>query len=435
MPGSAFPIEEYLGSLDSTGVLASLRSLKPRVAALSLLSISMAAAVLPSPLRAAQESVATALESSPEFRLLTEGWALTPQDVAVLERRVTENSDGSDARKLLISYYFQHAQREPRLRHIHWMIENDPGSDIFDFRGALVPVHESPLGGLEAFQRVRELWLEQVRKHPQRPRVFANAARMLWQGDPERAAEFWRRALSLEPNKRQWTFRLARLHAVVLQTDGRMNPRTAWSAERKALADRFLAELRTSNDALLVGQVGEILTPPVDLPPELRKIRGMQVWPPRVFGMTELAEELLQRARKLQPNEPRWERSLERLGQARREMAAVDDGDGESVGPEPGRAVPDRIDKPRLLKRVAPKYPPLASQARLQGSVWLTLSIGRDGRVEGSQVVSGHPLLIGAARDAVSQWRFEPVFDDSGQRIETTTDVRVSFHLLDPAQP
>ena len=111
-------------------------------------------------------------------------------------------------------------------------------------------------------------------------------------------------------------------------------------------------------------------------------------------------------------------------------MEAADVGAVESTGPEPGRAVPDRIDQPRLLKHVAPKYPPLARQARLQDSVWLTLSIGRDGRVKGSQVVSGHPLLIGPAREAVSQWRFEPVFDDSGQRIETTTDVQVSFQLL-----
>ena len=429
MPGSAFPIEEYRESLDLREVFASLRSLKPRVAALSLLWISMAAAALPSPLRAAEESVAAALEGSPEYRLLTEGWALTPQDVDVLERRLNENPGDSDARKLLISYYFQHAQREPRLRHICWMIENDPGSDIFDFRGAVIPAYESPLGGPEDFQRVGELWLEQVRKHPQSSRVHANAARMLQEDDPERAAEFWHRALSLEPDKRQWTFLLARLHAFVLQTDGRIHPTTAWSAERKAFADRFVAELRTSNNALLVGQVAEILTPPVGLPPELRKIRGRsQVWPPRLFGMMELAEELLQRARELQPNEPRWERSLERLDQARREMAAATT--GPSSRPAPNRAVPDRIDEPRLLKHVAPKYPPLARQARLQGSVWLTLSIGRDGRVKGSQVVSGHPLLMGAAREAVSQWRFEPVFDDSGQRTETTTDVQVSFQLL-----
>ena len=430
MPGPAFPIKCHRESLDLREVLASLRSLKPRVAALSLLWISMAAAALPSSLRAAEKSVSGDLERSPEFRLLTEGWALTPQDVDVLERRVAENPDDLDARKLLISYYFQHARRKPRLRHICWMIENDPGSDIFDFRGAGIPAYESPLGGPDDFQRVRELWLEQARKHTQNPRVFANAARMLWQDDPERAAEFWRRALTLEPNKRRWTFLLARLHAFVLQTDGRMHPTTAWSAERKALADRFVAELRTSNNALLVGQVAEILTPPVDLPPELRKIRGKQVWPPRLFGMMELAEELLQRARELQPDEPRWERSLERLDQARLEMTAADDGSVEPAGPEPDRAVPDRNDQPRLLKRVAPKYPPLASQARLQGSVWLTLSIDRDGRVKGSQVVSGHPLLIGAAREAVSQWRFEPVFDDSGQRTETTTDVQVSFQLL-----
>ena len=177
---------------------------------------------------------------------------MTPQDVDVLERRLTENPGDSDARKLLISYYFQHAQREPRLRHICWMIENDPGSDIFDFRGAVIPAYESPLGGPEDFQRV--FGLNRCGSTLRVPGYTQTPPGCFRQDDPERAAEFWRRALSLEPDERQWTFLLARLHAFVLQTDGRIHPTTAWSAERKAFADRFVA-LRTSNDALLVGQV------------------------------------------------------------------------------------------------------------------------------------------------------------------------------------
>ena len=63
MPGSALPIEHHRESLDLRGIFASLPSLKPRVAALSLLWISMAAAALPSPLQAAEQSVAAALVS------------------------------------------------------------------------------------------------------------------------------------------------------------------------------------------------------------------------------------------------------------------------------------------------------------------------------------------------------------------------------------
>ena len=145
--------------------------------------------------------------------------------------------------------------------------------------------------------------------------------------------------------------------------------------------------------------------------------------------MSELAEDLLQHARELQPNEPQWKRSLERLDQARREMAAAGNGAVEPAGPELNRAAPDRSDGPRLLKRVEPDYPPLARQARVEGSVWLKLSIGRDGRVTGSQVVAGHPLLVMAAREAVSQWQYEPVLDDSGEPTEATIDVRVPFRL------
>lgn len=55
---------------------------------------------------------------------------------------------------------------------------------------------------------------------------------------------------------------------------------------------------------------------------------------------------------------------------------------------------------------IAPKYPPIALQARVQGDVVLDLKLNGDGEVAAIDVVSAHPLLKAAAVDAVKHWRF-----------------------------
>ena len=61
-----------------------------------------------------------------------------------------------------------------------------------------------------------------------------------------------------------------------------------------------------------------------------------------------------------------------------------------------------------LLHKVTPQYPPLARQARIQGSVVLQAVISKDGTIQGLRLVSGHPMLAPAAIDAVKQWRYKP---------------------------
>lgn len=58
----------------------------------------------------------------------------------------------------------------------------------------------------------------------------------------------------------------------------------------------------------------------------------------------------------------------------------------------------------RLVRKPAIKYPPLAKTARIQGPVRFTVVIGTDGTVRNVRLLSGHPLLITAAQDAVKQW-------------------------------
>jgi len=81
-----------------------------------------------------------------------------------------------------------------------------------------------------------------------------------------------------------------------------------------------------------------------------------------------------------------------------------------------------------LIHRVQPVYPPLAVQARIQGTVKLDAVINETGEVINLRVISGHPLLIRAAQDAVSQWRYQPTLLNS-RPVAVITAVEVNFVL------
>jgi len=81
-----------------------------------------------------------------------------------------------------------------------------------------------------------------------------------------------------------------------------------------------------------------------------------------------------------------------------------------------------------LIHRVQPEYPPLARQARVQGTVVLRAVISREGKIENLQVLNGHPLLVQAAMDAVRQWRYRPYYLNN-EPVEVETQVTVNFTL------
>ena len=86
------------------------------------------------------------------------------------------------------------------------------------------------------------------------------------------------------------------------------------------------------------------------------------------------------------------------------------------------------VQKANLIRQVRPVYPPLARQARIQGTVKLTAIIARNGTIQKLEVLSGHPLLIPSALQAVKQWRYKPTLLN-GQPVEVVTQVDVNFTL------
>ena len=81
-----------------------------------------------------------------------------------------------------------------------------------------------------------------------------------------------------------------------------------------------------------------------------------------------------------------------------------------------------------LVNKVQPVYPPLARQTRISGTVRLHALISKQGTVESLEVLSGHPLLVRAAMDAVQQWKYKPTLLN-GEPVEVDTTIDVIFSL------
>lgn len=86
------------------------------------------------------------------------------------------------------------------------------------------------------------------------------------------------------------------------------------------------------------------------------------------------------------------------------------------------------VQNARIVNRVLPVYPPEAVEQAVSGTVKLEAIIDTTGRVRDLQVIEGHPMLVPAAIDAVSQWLYRPT-RLNGRVVEVVTLVDVVFNL------
>jgi len=111
---------------------------------------------------------------------------------------------------------------------------------------------------------------------------------------------------------------------------------------------------------------------------------------------------------------------------------------GAAAGPPP--PPPPQATTPRRIRvggqveaakgifQPTPEYPPLAKMARIQGMVRLEAIISRDGTIQDLKVLSGHPLLVKSALEAVQRWRYQPTLLN-GEPVEVITEIDVNFTL------
>jgi len=86
------------------------------------------------------------------------------------------------------------------------------------------------------------------------------------------------------------------------------------------------------------------------------------------------------------------------------------------------------VQQGNLISQVRPTYPAIAKSARIQGAVVLQAEISKQGTIENLRVISGHPMLVQNALDAVKQWRYKPYLLN-GEPVPVETTITVNFTL------
>jgi protein TonB len=86
------------------------------------------------------------------------------------------------------------------------------------------------------------------------------------------------------------------------------------------------------------------------------------------------------------------------------------------------------VQQAMLINQPKPLYPALARQARISGTVRLHAIISKDGSIQQLEVITGPPLLVQSALDAVRQWRYRPTLLN-GEPVEVETIIEVVFSL------
>ncbi len=81
-----------------------------------------------------------------------------------------------------------------------------------------------------------------------------------------------------------------------------------------------------------------------------------------------------------------------------------------------------------IIEKPDPVYPPLAKQTKTQGTVEIDITVSESGAVTSAKLISGHPLLVTAALDAVKKRKYTPYMLE-GKAAPFVTTVEIAFSV------
>ena len=202
--------------------------------------------------------------------ILADGWTLTSDGAAKLESDVERDPENLAGRIRLLSYYTQYmVLPELRSKHLLWLIDHHPDSDIFQLSSKVTDIAPDYSGvNSPDIERARALWLQQADLYPTNSKVLANAATAL-ASDGSTALGLLKRLRALEPQNPEWLDWQAEVYALAVRSsfaDG--IPRVRGMLAKPAhfpfslpvVECRLLkGELESSSDVALVGSTADVL--------------------------------------------------------------------------------------------------------------------------------------------------------------------------------
>jgi TonB family protein len=349
---------------------------------------------------------------------------VTTDEVATMERQLASNPEDEPTRSTLLRYYWKNNLEGQRIPLVLWLIDHHPESPLHQYETAgifLSYPHGHP-GTATIVDDAKQRWQAQVERHPEDAQVLLNAARFLNEGSLPEAIDLLKRAQKLDPAKK--TSALAWVYSGLLVRSAYTGKaRSSASDFRKAvLVPQIRSDLQSSSDITLVGAVAHHV---VNDSLQQSKYESLDI-----AALKAIATELVTHAQALQPQNQEWSDLMEEakgLSEAPQQHASLGNGISSVTSPTLVR-VGEQVAAGNLIQAPPPVYPPLAETAHIEGVVALLVRIGTDGHVSDPKVLSGHPMLVQAALDAVKNYAYKP-FLLNGQAVACQATVEVPFKL------
>lgn len=329
---------------------------------------------------------------------------MTAEEVLALEVQSQADPEDLEMRQKLLTYYLRHRRSSDAMAQVLWVVEHHPESFLAGLSasmGSAYKVIDTPANN----EALKSAWEHAVSDHRDNPIVLFNAANFFEKTDKERSLELLQEAARIAPGSPSYVASEAIIYEKAFIND--LKPGESATPEARTEAASLRARLMESTDPSLLSRVGAVL------------IRMSKKVPNEEEG--QLGVQFMERAMAVDPGNPHWAELFERVKAEPPEPSAADaQPHAVHIGP--------KIAEANLLTRVEPEYPPLAKAARVQGDVQFTATIGLDGHVEDLQLISGHPLLVAAAKQAAMQWIYRPTLLN-GNPVAVVTTVVVPFQL------
>lgn len=221
------------------------------------------------------------------------------------EAALRASPNDAEARQALLDYYFRTPGLDPaaaiaaRRRHILWVIENAPASDLAGLPAATIDAAGHRLADPQGFKLASDAWRAQAARRDISAMGLANAARFFKLSDKEFALRLLDRAVALEPANEEISARLGDAYALAIMGVTMMNGNGFPLASdpqliQSAAAQQARQALTASTNPYALAKAGYMLS-----------WQGMILYAQRMiaFDPLPLAEGALSRAVRLAPND------------------------------------------------------------------------------------------------------------------------------------
>jgi TonB family protein len=305
------------------------------------------------------------------------------------------NPEDLDSRMELLVYYGLHGQDKPFTTQMLWFIKHDPSAEGIMFAQIMYsPRHEL---SDDSRAQVARAWEEAITEHPNSPAVLYNASGFFESADSERAIALLREAETLDPAKREkYDHGIVTIYADAESQVFRPGEHINNIRMTALTALKLRQQLAASKDPALLAETGRLLA----------QISQAQNGDPQFQGGLEL----IQQAVNLDSGNPKWTEAL-LWAQSEPKRQSNYERLMKPGPPQPGPArIGSKVAEANLISKTDPIYPALARQARIQGTVEFTVTVGADGKVQELTLVHGHPLLANAAMEAVTKYVYQRSF-------------------------